>query len=52
MSSYIVYGIPREKTCNGDVKLIAEFQSEKERSFQILVSSKPISKYANKTENE
>lgn len=52
MSSYIVYGVPREKTGIGDVKLIAEFQSEKEKNFQILISCKKCSRGRNKIKVE
>ena len=51
-SSYIVYGIPRAKTCICDIQLIAEFESEKERNFQIFVSYKPFYEGVKETKNE
>lgn len=44
MSSYVVYGRPIGKTCICDIQLIAEFESEKERNFQIFVSNKTFYK--------
>lgn len=52
MSSYIVYGLPKEKTCMGDVKIIADFQGEKERNFQILVSPIPNSNPSNRAKTK